>query len=96
MSLIPAIQNDHGPMLGRLTHRRSFRHVHFCVFHVAVAAVAAAAVAAAAAAAAVAAAVAVVVATLAFVAVWPLPLPSHPLLSGPTPTKNHDKHNAIV
>ena len=90
MSLIPAIQNDHGPMLGRLTHRRSFRHVHFCVFHVAVAAVAAVAAAAAAAAAAVA------VATLAFVAVWPLPLPSHPLLSGPTPTKNHDKHNAIV
>ena len=85
MSLIPAIQNDHGPMLGRLTHRRSFRHVHFCVFHVAVAAVAAAV-----------AAVVVVVATLAFVAVWPLPLPSHPLLSGPTPTKNHDKHNAIV
>ena len=82
MSLIPAIQNDHGPMLGRLTHRRSFRRVHFCVFHVAVAAVAAA--------------VAVVLATLAFVAVWPLPLPSHPLLSGPTPTKNHDKHNAIV
>ena len=74
-------------MLARLTHRRSFRHVHFCVFHVAVAAVATVAAAVV---------VAVVVATLAFVAVWPLPLPSHPLLSGPTPTKNHGTHNAIV